>query len=114
MLLAYTNRYHFVVTLIRELIKKCETDQVCDTATADQCKFLQIRVLLIQKMQQLLVLSLLLCVICIGMLAIDFRLCGVILFSFSGISFVSSLLLSLREITISVNGVKKLLDNYVN
>ena len=24
LMLAYTNRYHFVVTLIRELIEKCE------------------------------------------------------------------------------------------
>ena len=114
LMLAYTNRYHFVVTLIRELIEKCEAKEVCDLTTIEQCKYLQKRVILIQRMQQLLVFSLILCVLCIALVSFNFNLSATIVFSLSIISFVSSLMLSLREITISVNGVQKLLDKYVN
>ena len=114
LMLAYTNRYHFVVTLIRELIEKCEAKEVCDLTTIEQCKYLQKRVILIQRMQQLLVFSLLLCVLCIALVHFNFNLIAFMVFSLSIISFVTSLMLSLREITISVNGVQKLLDKYVN
>jgi hypothetical protein len=114
LMLAYTNRYHFVVTLIRELIEKCEAKEVCDLTTIEQCKYLQKRVILIQRMQQLLVFSLLLCVLCIALVHFNFNLIAFMVFSLSIISFVTSLMLSLREITISVNGVNKLLDKYIN
>lgn len=114
LMLAYTNRYHFVVTLIRELIEKCEIEGVCDLSTIQQCKFLQTRVVIIQRMQQLLVLSLLLCVLCMALVHFALKSIALVVFSFSMVSFVSSLIFSLREITISVNGVKKLLDKYIN
>ena len=114
LMLAYTNRYHFIVSLIRELIKKCETEGTCDATTADQCRMLEKRINLVKRMQQLLVLSLLICVFCIAMIAFKFMLTGIILFTLSIMSFVSSLVISLREVTISVDGIKKLLDDYVN
>lgn len=67
LMLAYTNRYHFIVNLIRELIKKCKVDGVCDITTTEQCRLLKKRILLVKSMQHLLVLSLLLCFFCIAM-----------------------------------------------
>ena len=113
LLLAYTNRYHFIVTLIRELITRCESEGLCDISIIDQCKLLKKRILLIRRMQQLLVMSLLLCIFCIVTIAFKFELAGNILFIFSIITFVSSLLISLREVTISVDGITSLLDKYI-
>jgi hypothetical protein len=41
LLLAYTNRYHFIVTLIRELITRCESEGLCDISIIDQYKLLK-------------------------------------------------------------------------
>ncbi len=114
LLLAYTNRYHFIVTLIRELIKKCESENVCDISTVNQCKLLKKRVLLVRRMQQLLVASLLICVFCIATISFGFKLEGLYLFLLSIVTFVISLLFSLKEITISVKGVVGLLEKYIN
>ena len=113
LLLAYTNRYHFIVTLIRELIKRCESEGQCDISTVDQCRLLKKRILLIRRMQQLLVMSLLICVFCIATIAFGFELAGNALFILSIISFVSSLIISLKEVTISVRGITALLDEYI-
>jgi hypothetical protein len=114
LLLAYTNRYHFIVTLIRELLKKCESEDQCDIAIVNQCKLLKQRVLLIRRMQQLLVGSLLICVFCIATIALSFKNAGLILFIISICTFVLSLLISLREVTISIKGIVTLLDKYIN
>ena len=114
LLLAYTNRYHFIVTLIRELIARCENEGQCDISIVDQCRLLKKRILLIRLMQQLLVMSLIICVFCIVTIAFKFELAGYILFIFSIITFVSSLLISLREVTISVHGITSLLDKYIS
>ena len=113
LLLAYTNRYHFIVTLIRELITRCESEVLCDISIIDQCRLLKKRILLVRRMQQLLVMSLLICVFCIFTIALKFELAGNILFIFSIITFVSSLLISLREVTISVHAITSLLDKYI-
>jgi len=113
LLLAYTNRYHFIVTLIRELIARCENEGQCDISIVDQCRLLKKRILLIRRMQQLLVMSLIICVFCIVTIAFKFELTGYILFIFSIITFVSSLLISLREVTISVHAITSLLDKYI-
>ena len=72
LLLAYTNRYHFIVTLIRELISRCESVGLCDISIIDQCRLLKKRILLVRRMQQLLVMSLLICVFCIVTIALKF------------------------------------------
>ena len=41
LLLAYTNRYHFIVTLIRELITRCESEGLCDISIIEQCRLLK-------------------------------------------------------------------------
>ena len=114
LLLAYTNRYHFIVTLIRELIEKCESEGQCDISTVDQCRLLKKRVLLVRRMQQLLVMSLIICVFCIVTIALGFEFVGNGLFIFSIITFVSSLLISMKEVTISVQAINALLDKYIN
>ena len=73
LLLAYTNRYHFIVTLIRELIKRCESVGQCDISTVDQCRLLKKRIFLVRRMQQLLVISVLICVFCIAAIAFGFE-----------------------------------------
>ena len=113
LLLAYTNRYHFIVTLIRELIARCESEGLCDISTVDQCRLLKKRIFLVRRMQQFLVMSLLICVFCVVAIAFKFDLAGNILFIFSIITFVSSLLISLREVTISVHAITSLLDKYI-
>jgi hypothetical protein len=114
LLLAYTNRYHFIVTLIRELITRCESEGMCDISTVDQCRLLKKRILLVRRMQQLLVMSLLICVFCIVTIAFGFEFAGNSLFIFSIITFVSSLLISLKEVTISVQAITTLLDKYID
>ena len=114
LLLAYTNRYHFIVTLIRGLVKRCESEEICDISTVDQCRLLKKRILLVRRMQQLLVMSLIICVFCIVTIALGFEFVGNGLFIFSIITFVSSLLISLKEITISVQAINALLDKYIN
>ena len=113
LLLAYTNRYHFIVTLIRELIARCESEGLCDISTVDQCRLLKKRIFLVRRMQQFLVMSLLICVFCVVAIAFKFDLAGNILFIFSIITFVLSLLISLREVTISVHAITSLLDKYI-
>ena len=114
LLLAYTNRYHFIVTLIRELIERCEGEGQCDISTVDECRLLKKRILLVRRMQQLLVMSLIICVFCIVTIALGFEFVGNGLFIFSIITFVSSLLISLKEVTISVQAINALLDKYIN
>ena len=114
LLLAYTNRYHFIVTLIRELVKRCESEGICDISTVDQCRLLKKRILLVRRMQQLLVMSLIICVFCIVTIALGFEFIGNSLFIFSIITFVSSLLISLKEVTISVHAITALLDKYID
>jgi len=113
LLLAYTYRYHFIVTLIRGLIEKCENEGQCDIATVDQCRLLKKRILLVRRMQQFLVTSLLICVFSITAIAFGFELAGNSLFLLSVVTFVSSLIISLREVTVSVKGITALLDKYI-
>jgi hypothetical protein len=65
-------------------------------------------------MQQLLVMSLIICVFCIVTIALGFEFAGNSLFIFSIITFVSSLLISLKEVTISVQAINALLDKYID
>jgi len=100
LLLAYTNRFLALATLIRGLKKQYEAEH--DSNLFSQLINLQKRVTLIRNMQALGVASLLLCVICMFALFMDFQLLGKVLFGISLILMMVSLLLSMREILISV------------
>ena len=76
-------------------------------ATADQRRLLQKRIFLVKRIKQLPVPVLLICVFCIAKRAFGFKATG---FTLGILTVVSSLAISLRVATISVDKIKKLLD----
>jgi hypothetical protein len=103
LLLAYTNRFLAIANLIRGLRKQYDTDH--DQNVLSQIRNLQTRIIIIRNMQALGIGSLLLCVICMFALFMDNLFLGKILFGMSLIMMMTSLILSLREIIISVNAL---------
>lgn len=103
LLLAYTNRFLAIANLIRGLRKQYDTDH--DQNVLSQIRNLQTRIIIIRNMQALGIGSLLLCVICMFALFMDNPFLGKILFGMSLIMMMTSLILSLREIIISVNAL---------
>ncbi len=104
LLLAYTNRFLALASLIRDLHAKFQTHP--DEILMGQIKNLRRRVILIRNMQALGVLSLFLCVLCMFMLFAGKVLIGKYIFGTSLMLLMSSLGLSAYEIQISVNALK--------
>lgn len=104
LLLAYTNRFLALATLIRGLHAKYR-DTECDALILGQIRNLRHRVVLVRNMQALGVASLLLCVVCMFVLFAGQELAGKWLFGISLVLMVASLGLSLREIQISVGAL---------
>ncbi|ELR99674.1 DUF2721 domain-containing protein [Gloeocapsa sp. PCC 73106] len=108
LLLAYTNRFLVIAQLIRELNrheKKAHSEM-----TIRQIRSLRRRVMLIKWMQFYGVLAFLLCVLSMIFLFFRFNLLGGFIFGISLLSMVFSLVLSLYEISISVNALNIELD----
>lgn len=100
LLLAYTNRFLALASLIRGLHSRyIETK---DKNIFKQIKNLRTRVLLIRNMQAFGILSLFLCVFCMFLLFLGEIYLGKIVFSVSLVLMMISLALSLWEIQISV------------
>lgn len=100
LLLAYTNRFLHLATLIRKLhVQQLETPS---PILMGQITNLRHRVRLIKHMQSLGVFSLFLCVLCMFVLFAGFDLAGKVIFGISLLALLVSLGLSLREIHISV------------
>ncbi len=104
LLLAYTNRFLTLATLIRGLHSKYKEDP--DKAILGQIRNLRLRVLLIRNMQALGVLSLLLCVVCMFLLFAEEIEAGRIIFGISLILLIASLAVSVYEIQISVKALE--------
>ena len=104
LLLAYTNRFLTLATLIRSLHAKYKEDP--HDVILGQIKNLRKRVVLIRNMQAFGVLSLLLCVICMFLLFADEQMAGRYTFGVSLILLIISLALSVYEIQISVRALK--------
>ena len=104
LLLAYTNRFLAIATLIRSLHGKYK--QQPDSIILAQIKNLRLRVVLIRNMQALGVLSLLLCVLCMFLLFADNQDAGRIIFGISLILLIASLGFSVYEIQISMQALK--------
>lgn len=104
LLLAYTNRFLTLATLIRSLHAKYKEDP--HDVILGQIRNLRKRVILIRNMQAFGVLSLLLCVVCMFLLFADHQVAGRITFGVSLILLILSLALSVYEIQISVNALK--------
>ena len=104
LLLAYTNRFLTLATLIRTLHAKYKEDP--HDVLLGQIKNLRKRVILIRNMQVFGVLSLLLCVICMFLLFYNQQIIGRYTFGISLILLIVSLALSVYEIQISVRALK--------
>lgn len=103
LLLAYTNRFLAIATLIRNLHEKYETEP--NKILIEQIRNLRKRVYLIRNMQFLGVSSLLLCVISMFALFWEQMQIGQWLFGISLILLMLSLSLSVIEIQISVKAL---------
>jgi len=109
LLLAYTNRFLAIASLIRNLYSKYQKDP--DRVLAAQIKNLRLRVLLIRNMQVMGVTSLLLCVVCMFVLFAGKILIGKWIFAISLTLLILSLALSIVEIQISVKALNIQLGN---
>lgn len=111
LLLAYTNRFLTLASLIRDLHEtyKSQHHETYKSHHNDiiigQLRNLRTRVTLIRNMQALGVTSLFLCVFCMFLLFAGKVLLGEIVFGISLILLMASLALSIREIQISVNAL---------
>lgn len=103
LLLAYTNRFLALASVIRTLHREYQKSP--DPVAAAQITNLRRRVNLIRDMQTLGVASLLACTICMGLLFAEVVFIGEIVFAISLILMVGSLTISLYEIRISVGAL---------
>ena len=109
LLLAYTNRFLALAALIRDLHARYKTEQ--DELIIGQIENLRYRVGLIKNMQAYGVLSILFCTLCMFVLFAGWLLPGQIIFGFSLLFMMLSLLLSFREIQVSVDALNlRLMD----
>ena len=103
LLLAYTNRFLTIATLIRSLHSRYKEDP--DKLIWGQIKNLRLRVKLIRNMQVLGVLSLLLCVVCMFIIFSGNLPLAEFIFGISLILLILSLAVSAWEIQISVKAL---------
>jgi len=104
LLLAYTNRFLTIATLIRTLHSNYKANQ--DATIPGQIKNLRKRVHLIKQMQAVGVASLFLCVLCMFVLFAGWIILGKYIFCISLMLLLWSLGLSLKEISISVEALE--------
>jgi hypothetical protein len=109
LLLAYTNRFLTLATIIRSLYDRYHNDG--DESLIPQIQNLRYRVYLIRNMQITGVLSLLLCVLSMFALFAGWVAAGQWSFGAALIMMIISLGLSLRELQISVGALDLLLTN---
>jgi hypothetical protein len=103
LLLAYTNRFLTIATLIRSLHSKYKEEP--DELVWGQIKNLRLRVKLIRNMQALGVLSLLLCVVCMFLIFAGNLPLAKMIFGISLLLLIASLAVSVWEIQISVKAL---------
>lgn len=105
LLLAYTNRFLGIASLIRNLHERAKLEGYRNPIIQNQLNSLKKRVKLIRDMQFLAILSLLFCVFSMFVLFFDKIIFGEVLFAFALIFLMSSLILSAIEINISVKAL---------
>lgn len=103
LLLAYTNRFLTLATLIRNLHGKFKENP--DSLIWGQIKNLRLRLKLIRNMQVLGVLSLLLCVVCMFVIFAGNLKLAEFIFGISLILLILSLAVSAWEIQISIKAL---------
>ena len=109
LMLAYTNRFLTLATIIRNLYDRYNNDR--DENLLGQIANLRFRVYLIRNMQIAGVLSLLMCVVSMFALFAGWLIAGQWSFAFALILMIVSMLISLRELFISVGALDLLLTD---
>ncbi|OQA13149.1 MAG: hypothetical protein BWY63_03570 [Chloroflexi bacterium ADurb.Bin360] len=104
LMLAYTNRFLTLASLIRELHRRYQTEH--EPGVAGQLNNLRRRVYIIRDMQAFGIASLFGCVLCMFLLFAGQLLAGEIVFGLSLLLMLVSLGLSLWEILISVDALR--------
>ena len=104
LLLAYTNRFVALASLVRNL--KDQYVRTHSSLVMGQISNLRERLILIRNMQTLGITSMFVCVLCMFVLFAGEVIIGKYLFAFSLLLLMASLALSIREIQISVNALK--------
>ena len=103
LLLAFTNRFLAIATLIRQLHSNYVKDP--ENVVEGQLKNLRKRLYLIRLMQLFGVLSLFLCVLAMFLLYVESMLWGEVVFGISLVSLLFSLFVSMREIQLSTRAL---------
>jgi hypothetical protein len=109
LLLAYTNRFHTLATIIRQL-HPGEGNSLNDLAR-QQLGTLRSRVTLIRHMQSCAVLSFLLCALSMFALFVGTQTTGKVLFGLSLASLAASLVMSFIEVLQSTRALKVVIDD---
>jgi len=109
LLLAYTNRFLALASLIRSLHTRYNSNQ--DKRTKSQIETLRKRVTLVKQMQFTGILSLLFCVVSMCGLYAGYIKFGELMFAVSLAVMMWSLILTLIEIQISVNALNVELED---
>lgn len=104
-MLAYTNRFLALATLVRSLKSKYEENEG-STGLHKQIKNLRYRLKLIKNMQTFGVLSFATCLICMLFIYLSYPLLAEISFALSLFFFMISLLISLLEIQLSTKALE--------
>lgn len=112
LLLAYTNRFIALASLIRNL--KDQYTRTQSSLLMGQISNLRERLFLIRNMQALGIASMFLCVLCMFVLFAEKQTAGKYLFGVSLFLLLASLALSFREIQISVNALTLELSDLEN
>ena len=108
LMLAYTNRFNTLAMIIRNLHSKYQSDRNANLLA--QITTLRYRVYLIRNMQILGVASLLLCMVSMFALFEGWAAIGQWSFAIALILMIVSMLLSLRELQVSVGALDLLLS----
>lgn len=111
-LLAYTNRFLTIATIVRSLKKSYEEDE--RKTTLLEIKNLNLRLTLIRNMQLFGVLSLFLSVFSMLLLFLEQQTSGIYLFGLSLLGLLISLGISFWEISISVEALRLHLSDIKN
>jgi hypothetical protein len=109
LMLAYTNRFLTLATIIRNLYDRYNSEK--NQNLLGQIANLRFRVYLIRNMQIFGVLSLLMCVVSMFALFAGWVSAGQWSFAIALILMIVSMLISLRELTISVGALDLLLTD---
>ncbi len=106
LMLAYTNRFLALATLIRNLHAKYRQMHENREIVRDQIKNLRTRLNLVRRMQAYGIVSFFCCVLCMLTIFLEYNTLAFGIFGLSLVFLLISLVLSLREILISTRALE--------